>query len=126
MYSAKIKESTIKMSPKQAIAFKDVSNAVKLDSEVDSEGSSYIIPKVKGYVVLDIHNDKSERPDYENYVIVDENDGKYVTGSPSFWQNFMDIYNEMAAYPDEEWGIEVYKLPSKNYRDKFFLTCSIY
>ena len=58
------------------------------------------------------------------YVIIDKNGDKYVTGSLSFWNSFMDIYTEMLG-EDEEWSIKAYKLDSKNYKGKKFLTCSI-
>lgn len=124
-YSATIKDTNLELTPKMRIALKDTSNAVKLDNAVDENGT-LVIENVLGYVVLDIHNDKSkDRQDYENYIIVSGDGEKYVTGSPSFWQNFIDIAAEMSAYPDEPWGIEAYKMPSKNYQGKSFLTCSI-
>lgn len=124
-YSATIKDTNLELTPKMRIAFKDTSNAIKLDTAVDEKGT-VVIENVLGYVVLDIHNDKSkDRQDYENYIIVSGDGEKYVTGSPSFWKNFIDITAEMSAYPDESWGIEVYKMPSKNYQGKSFLTCSI-
>ena len=124
-YSATIKDTNLELTPKMRIALKDTSNATKLDSAVDDNGT-LVIENVLCYVVLDIHNDKSkDRQDYENYIIVSGDGEKYVTGSPSFWQNFTDIANEMAAFPDEPWGIEVYKMPSKNYQGKSFLSCSI-
>ena len=73
---------------------------------------------------LSIHNEKSDNVDYENYVIIDKNGDKYVTGSASFWSSFMDIYNEMQG-EEEAWSIKAYKLDSKNYKGKKFLTCSI-
>lgn len=124
-YSATIKDTNLELTPKMRVALKDTSKATKLDMAVDENGT-VVIENVLGYVVLDIHNDKSmDRQDYENYIIVSGDGEKYVTGSPSFWQNFTDIVNEMAAFPDEPWGIEVYKMLSKNYQGKSFLTCSI-
>ena len=49
---------------------------------------------------------------------------KYVTGSSSFWSSFEEIYTEMEG-EDEEWGVRVYRSPSKNYTGKDFITCSI-
>ena len=57
-------------------------------------------------------------------IIIDENNDKYVTGSASFWNSFCDIWSDMAG-EDEEWMLECYRLPSKNYKGKDFLTCSI-
>ena len=34
------------------------------------------------------------------------------------------LYEEMKD-EDEEWAIKVYRLPSKNYKGKEFITCSV-
>lgn len=120
-YKTEIVESSKELTGKQKLIFKDLSNAVKLDSA--AEGQSLVITPVD-YAVIKVHNEKSENPDYNNYVIVDKDGTKYVTGSPSFWDAFTDIWTAMAD-EDEEYQIEVYKLDSKNYKGKQFLTCSI-
>lgn len=121
-YSVEIKETRRELTAKQRIAIKDTSDAIKLDTVCDEKG---IIIEPVDYAVLAIHNEKSDNVDYENYVIIDQNGDKYVTGSASFWNSFMDIYNEMKD-EDEEWSIKVYKLDSKNFKGKKFLTCSIF
>lgn len=120
-YKTEIIESSKELSGKEKLIFKDLSNAVKLDSATD--GQPLVITPVD-YAVIKVHNEKSENPDYNNYVIVDKAGIKYVTGSPSFWQAFTDIWDAMAD-EDEEYSIEIYKLDSKNYKGKQFLTCSI-
>lgn len=120
-YSVEIKESSRDLSAKERIMLKDTSDAVKLDLACDKE---VVIITPASYAVLNIHNEKSDNKDYENYILQDENGEKYVTGSPSFWSSFMDIYNEMKK-ETEKWSIKVYKLDSKNYKGKQFLTCSI-
>lgn len=120
-YSVEIKESSRVLSAKERIMLKDTSDAVKLDLACDEE---VVIITPASYAVLNIHNEKSDNKDYENYILQDENGEKYVTGSPSFWSSFMDIYNEMKK-ETEKWSIKVYKLDSKNYKGKQFLTCSI-
>lgn len=120
-YKTEIVESSKELTGKQKLIFKDLSNAVKLDSATEEQ--PLVITPVD-YAVIAVHNEKSENPDYNNYVIVDKNGTKYVTGSPSFWQAFTDIWSAMAD-EDEEYQIEVYKLDSKNYKGKQFLTCSI-
>lgn len=120
-YSVEIKESSRELSAKERIALKDTSDATKLDVACD-EGAVIIEPVA--YAVLGIHNEKSDNKDYNNYVIIDKDGQKYVTGSESFWSSFMDIYNEMQG-EDESWSIKAYKLDSKNYKGKKFLTCSI-
>lgn len=120
-YSVEIKESSKELSAKERIMLKDTSNAVKLDSACDEEA---VIITPDSFAVLGIHNEKSDNKDYESYILQDKNGEKYVTGSPSFWNSFMDIYNEMKE-ETEKWSIKVYKLDSKNYKGKQFLTCSI-
>lgn len=120
-YSVSIKESSRELTAKQRIALKDTTSAIKLDEATQVEP---VTINVDMYAVLAIHNEKSENPDYDNYVVVDKNGTKYVTGSASFWSSFMDIYEEMED-EDEEWAIKVYRVPSKNYKGKEFITCSI-
>ena len=36
-----------------------------------------------------------------------------------------DIFDELTSAGEEGWSIKVYGLPSKNYEDKIFLTCSL-
>ena len=121
MYKVEIKEVSDRLTAKQRIALKDTTSAIKLDI-VTQEAPVIIYPAY--YAILSIHNEKSDNPDYENYVVVDKNGDKYVTGSQSFWTSFMEIYEEMQG-EDEEWGIKVYRVESKNYKGKQFITCSI-
>lgn len=120
-YSVQIKEVSKELSAKERIALKDTTNAVKLDVATQ-EGSVSINPEM--WAVLAIHNEKSANSDYDNYIVVDKDGTKYVTGSASFWSSFMDIFNEMQGEA-EEWGVRVYRSPSKNYQGKDFITCSI-
>jgi len=120
-YSVSVKESSKELSAKERIQLKDTTNAVKLDEVTQAEAIT-IVPEM--YAVLDIHNEKSDNVDYKNYVIVDKDGTKYVTGSDSFWSSFMEIATEMENEA-EEWAIEVYRKPSKNYKGKEFITCSI-
>lgn len=120
-YSVSVVESSKELTAKEKVMLKDVSNAIKLD---EATQSGKVVIKPVAYVVLSIHNEKSDNKDYENYLIIDENNDKYVTGSASFWNSFCDIWSDMAG-EDEEWMLECYRLPSKNYKGKDFLTCSI-
>lgn len=121
-FSVTIRESSRELSPKEKVMMKDISNAVKLDTACEEEA---IVIYPAYHVILDVHNSKSDNPDYTNYVIVDKEGKKYVTGSPSFWNAYTDIMSEMYDVDDEDWALEVYKLDSKNYSGKKFLTCSI-
>lgn len=120
-YSVEIAETSKQLSAKERIRIKDTMDAIKLD-EATKDGAIVINPAM--YAVLNIHNEKSDNVDYKNYIVVDKDGTKYVTGSESFWSSFMNIYEEMDG-EQEEWGIKVYRAPSKNYKGKDFITCSI-
>ena len=125
-YSASIVESSIELTKKEKILFKDLSDAYALDQIITDQDDRTI--GVKGYVVVEVHNEKSDNKDYTKYVIIDDNGNKYVTGSDAFFASFKDIWDEMAdenGEPEEDFEIRIYKKPSKNYSGKNFLTCSI-
>ena len=126
-YSATIVESSRELTARERIMYKDTQNATSmLDLAKDAvkNGGKAIITPVTGYVVIDVHNEKSDDVDYKNYIVLGENGEKYVTGSTSFWNSFKDIYNEMVN-ESEPWGIQLNLIPSKNYKDKEILTCSL-
>lgn len=118
-YRVAIAETSGELTKKQEITMKDLENHIQL---VDLEEAVRIHPT--GYVVLDVHNTKSDMVDYRKYVIIAE-EGTYVTGSDVFFQKFLDIYEDMKG-ETEEWGIEIIQRPSKNYKDKNFLSCVIF
>ena len=120
-YSVAIEETSKELTAKQRIMIKDTTDALKLDEETQA-GAVIIEPDM--YAILAIHNEKSDNKDYLNYVLVDKNGQKYVTGSESFWSSFMYIYEEMEN-ETEPWSIKAYRSPSKNYKGKDFITCSI-
>lgn len=121
-YSVAIREVSKEMSARERIKLKDTTNAIKLDEATTGEAPLVIAPVA--YAILDIHNDKSDNKDYANYIIMDDAGNKYVTGSESFWTSFKEIWDEMEN-ENEAYEIEVYRVDSKNYKGKQFLTCSI-
>lgn len=120
-FEVTIRETSREISAKERVKIKDTTNAVKLDTATQS-GRVNIVPDM--YAILDIHNENGDDKDYVNYIIVDADGTKYVTGSESFWSSFINIYNEMKD-ESEEWSLEVYRVPSKNRPGKDFITCSI-
>lgn len=122
MYAVKIIEASKDLSAKERIKMKDTSNAMKLDVVLDGDDPLVITPVM--YAIISVHNDKAEDPDYQQYIVVDESGAKFVTGSVSFWNSFIEIWNEMLE-ESEEWSLEIYKRDSKNYSGKKFITCSI-
>lgn len=125
-YKAEITESSREFTAKERVMFKDLQNA---ESMVDFakaaiENGAKAIISVKDYAVVAIHNEATEDVDYINYLLIDDNNNKYYTGSQSFWNSFMNIYSEMKD-SNEEWAVELNLLPSKNYKGKEILTCSL-
>ena len=126
-YSATILEASRELTARERVMFKDTQNAISMNDyaeQAKSEGGKAIITNVKDYVHISVHNDNSDDKDYDNYLIIDGGGYKYVTGSQAFWNSFMDIYNEMKD-ETEPWGIQLNLIPSKNYKGKNVLTCSL-
>lgn len=122
-YRATISKASFELSPKEKVMYKDTSDCVKLDEVTQyAEGDVYI--DVKGYVILDVHNEKSDNVDYKVYLIIDKDGTKYVTGSQNFFNSFMAIFEEMEGV-EEEWKLKVLRKESKNYKGKEFLTCTL-
>lgn len=122
-YKATITRSTKELDAKQKIMMKDTTNTVSLDTATQS-GDGVIID-VDFAVVLDVHNEKSDNKDYTKYIIVDKNGERYITGSESFWSAFENIYDELADAGIEDFQLKCYRLPSKNYAGRDFLTCAL-
>ena len=121
-YKVSIIESSKELSAKERIKYKDTGNATKLDDVVSPDETLILTPDA--YIILGVHNEKSDNKDYKVYLIIDKSGNKYITGSESFFTSFLDIWDEMAE-ADDEYSVEVYKLESKNYKGKYFLTCTI-
>ena len=125
-YSVNIREASKELTRKQAVMVKDVSDAIRLDEATQVEP---VIIDFLLYVVLDIHNEKSDSKDYSVYVVVDQEGQKYVTGSNSFFSALTAIVEEMQDYQaeneDDDWRLKIYRKPSKNRQGKEFITCSV-
>ena len=121
-YNATIRECSKELSARERVLIKDTTNAISLD-EATSDSDSPLVISPDFYAVLDVHNEKSDNKDYTKYILMDKNGNKFVTGSDSFWNSFMEIMAEMEGEGDFE--IQVYRRESKNYKGKSFITCSI-
>lgn len=120
-YSVKIVNASKELTARDRVAVKDTTNAIGLD---DATKDSPLVIAIDYYVELAVHNEKSEDKDYKKYVVVDKSGNKFVTGSESFFTAMLEIMDEMAE-SGEDFEIQVYRMPSKNYKGKEFLTCSI-
>ena len=122
MFRAEIVETGKQLtSVKEKVIMKDTRSAIRLD-EATQSGSVDIYPV--NYAVLKVTNDRSEDGEYTQYIIIDKSGEKYLTGSESFFSAFMSIYEDMSE-SGEEFGIRAYRVPSKNYKGKDFISCSI-
>jgi hypothetical protein len=121
-FAVTISEASKEFTARERIMVKDTTNAIKFD-EVVTTDSSFVLTPV-AYAVLSVHNEKSkDNKDYKQYIVIADDGNKYITGSSSFWNSFISIWEEMGD--EEQFSIEVYKKDSKNYKGKQFLTCSI-
>ena len=125
-YSVTIREASRELSRKQQVMVKDVSDAIRLDEATQVEP---VLIDFQLYVVLDIHNERSESKDYSVYLVIDECGQKYVTGSQSFFNSLQQIVEDMSDYQPEsegdKWMLKIYRKPSKNRQGKEFITCSV-
>lgn len=126
-YTSTIREASRELSAKERVMFKDMANATSLVDFVSAQreiGEKAIID-VADFAVIDVHNPKAQdNTDYTIYLVIDKNGNKFYTSSEAFWSAFSNIYAEMKD-ADEEWGIEAVLIPSKNYKGKEILTCSL-
>ena len=120
-YNVTIAKASKELTHKERVRMKDTTNAFSLD-EVTQDGP--VLIDLDFYAVLNVHNDKSESIDYTVCILVDKAGTKYRTGSPSFLTALDEIMVDMADC-DEPWQLEVSRRPSKNYKGKEFLTCSV-
>ena len=125
-YSVSVVSTSKDLSPKEKVMIKDTTDCVRMD---EATQESAVIIDVDYWAKLSVHNEKSEDKDYANYVVVDKNGTRYVTGSTSFWNAFTNIWDEMCdleVYGNAEpWLLKVYRRDSKNRAGKQFITCSV-
>ena len=120
-FTTTIRECSIELSARDRIKVKDISSSQSLDELVTPDKTFEFTPI--GLAVLDVHNENSKSDkDYVKYVFIADDGKRYNTGSETLYNNYLDILEEMG---DEVFSIECYKKPSKNYKDKYFLTCAL-
>lgn len=122
-YSAKIIYSSRELTAKERIRYKDTSKAAQLDDLVQPDQP--FILDYDFHLDIEVHNEhaKGNAKDYNKRVIVDTAGNSYITGSESFITAMDDILTELDEHDDIQF--ECYKVASKNYQGKHFLTCTI-
>lgn len=128
MRTVTIKESSRELTKREKLLFADGTDCIKLDglSEEYADGNKELILNPVDYAILSIHNDEVKRDDqkkdYEALVILCDDGKRYSTGSQSFMNAFVNIYQTMEGEP---FGIKILRKESNNFKGKFFLTCCI-
>ena len=129
MYKSEITFASKELTKREKVMLSDVSSATKFDEVVKGVDDTFEIEPV-AYAVVSIENDKAKgEKQYEVIVILDAAGNKFVTGSQSFREAFIGIWEQMTdngvIAEGEEFSIRVYKRPSKNYSGKAFIICAL-
>lgn len=129
MYKSEITFASKELTKRERVMLSDVSSATKFDDVIKGVDDTFDIEPV-AYAVVSIENDKAKgEKQYEVIVILDAAGNKYVTGSQSFREAFVGIWEQMTdngvIAEGEEFSIRVYKRPSKNYSGKAFISCAL-
>lgn len=109
----------------ERIRLKDTADAIAINEALEENPT--LIIEADCYAVLDIHNEKSENKDYKVYLIVSKDGTKYATSSESFYKSFSDIADELTDAGEDLSSVKIKCLlkPSKNYKGKSFITCTL-
>lgn len=129
MYKSEITFASKELTKREKVMLSDVSSATKFDEVLKGVDETFDIEPV-AYAVVSIENDKAKgEKQYEVIVILDAAGNKFVTGSQSFREAFIGIWDQMTdngvIAEGEEFSIRVYKRPSKNYSGKAFISCAL-
>lgn len=122
-FEQKIVRTSRELTARERICLKNNQDAISLGTLTDA--SEPIKINVDMWAEILVHNEHSEDKEYTNYVVVDKDGTKYYTGSTSFWEGFIDIYNEMVDAGEEEIVIKVLAKASTKRAGKYFLTCNL-
>lgn len=122
-YSVTIAEASAEFRGKALLKVTDMMASAPLNEVVTTEQA--LILKVSDYAVVDVHNDSAKGDkDYKQYILIDADGNTYRTGSAAFYRTFKEIWDAMAE-SDEDWELKVYKVPSKNYKGKDVILCTV-
>lgn len=122
-YYCKILESYGDFDAYERVMCKDLGDAIPLD-DVTQQGP--VVIDYAKHVLLAIHNENSDGKDYEKCVVIDTAGRKFVCGSATFCRAMENIMDELSDNGiDSGIHIKVYRKPSKNYKGKEFITCSL-
>lgn len=122
-YTVTIAEASTEFKGKALLKITDMAASAPLNDVVTADQALLI--SVSDYAVVDIHNDSAKGDkDYQQYILIDDSGNTYRTGSAAFYRTFKEIWDAMAD-SDEVWELKVYKVPSKNYKGKDVILCTV-
>lgn len=122
MFNVVIEKSLKEVTKKEMLQLKDLTDAVRLDQATQEHGS-VMIYNIQNMVKMFLVSDDPKNPqEYAKTVITDTEGNRFVTGSESFARRAWEIADDMAG---DEFGLKVYRRPSKNYPGREFLSCSV-
>ena len=126
-YNTKIASASRELTAKERIILKDFNDCIGLDTVTNETDGIILDPDV--IVEVQVHNERAkDDKDYTTIIILDKNGTKYSTSSNSLRDSISDIMEELKDLSEEDkegLKIKVFKKPSKNYKDKFFLTATV-
>ncbi len=122
-YRTTITSSSREFTAREKLRMMDTTGAQKLNEIIES--NNHIDITVSAWAVLHIENNMSEDKEYDTYVILDTEGNIYSTGSSSFATAFANIALVMEAEQDDEYTIRVFSRPSKKFKGKSYITCSL-
>lgn len=123
MFKEEILRATRDFTKKEMLMMKDTKALIKLDNELKPNGDPIIIKYPFDYVIKHVWDDKENGKDFESILLLA--DGKiYTSSSRALINRVEDLLNEMKDEEDE-WGIQIYKAPSKQFEGRYYITCSL-
>lgn len=122
-YTSEIVRSSREFTARERLRIKDTTSAIALDEAVTPEMPLEI--EVDSWAEVHVVNENSKgEKEYIKYVIHAKDGNYYTTGSESFITSMEDIMREMEGEADP-WALLIYKQESKNYKGKYFITCTV-
>ena len=123
-YSSEIIFTLKELKGKEKVRYSDLTGIDKLN-DVVTEAEPLTID-IDNIIKMAVHNPSAtDGTDYTVTIVTDKNGNAYYTSSETFNTTLDGIVKAMEDC-DEEWGIKVFKRPSKTRKGQFFITCTVY
>lgn len=124
-YNVSIIADSGNLSKKDLLNIKGRLHENKLETIMRDVDTSVIITP-RGYAKLHIVNPNAKPGQANEFdvIVVVADEGNFSTGSATFAETFIEIYNAMKD-ESESWAIGIDKIPSKNYTGKYFYSCHV-